>query len=82
MIPYFLRAIRLITIFKQHKRYVLKKRRSGVVAFKRIESSYCVGEATLAFWLIFILIGLLALFCANVAARFNDSFLIPSYNLG
>lgn len=82
IIPYFLRAIRLITIFKQHKKYVLKKRRNGVVAFKRIESSYCVGEATLAFWLIIILVALLALFCVNVADGFDKSYLIPSYNLG
>ena len=32
-IPYFLRAIRLLKVFQEHKKYVMKKRKQGVVAF-------------------------------------------------
>jgi hypothetical protein len=77
LIPYMLRAVRLITIFKQHKEYVLKKRRNGVVAFKRIESRFCVSETTLAFWMIFVILLLMAFFTYNILEDYKYSNLIP-----
>ena len=80
IIPYFLRAIRIKTIFKQHKEYVLKKRKNGVVAFHGIESAYCVRESILAFWLIFILVCMMTLFIISITNDYSFYTYLPVYN--
>lgn len=66
IVPYFLRGIRLLKIFQQHKEYVMKKRRTGIVQFEKFERSYCIRETNLAAWFLGIMFILLCFFGVNV----------------
>lgn len=61
---------------------MIKKRKSGVLAFKRIESSVCIRESSLAMWLIVVILIMLFVFIFNLLNDFKYSMYVMSYNYG
>ena len=82
LIPYFLRALRLIKIFTTHKTYVIKKMKEGISNFKKVESSYCIREGNLACWFIIVLIIFLCLFVFNIINEYFYEIFLPNFNYG
>ena len=82
VIPYLLRTMRIYTVFSQHKHYVLKKRRDGVIAFRRIEDTYCIREANLALFFIIALVFFMAALMVNIFSDYEFHKFFPLHNMG
>jgi hypothetical protein len=80
-IPYFLRAIRLKTIFDQHKKYVMKKKKDGVVAFAKIEETYCLREGNLAVWFFLLLLITISIMIFSITTNFVHVEYVPNNNV-
>jgi hypothetical protein len=74
--------MRIYTVFSQHKHYVLKKRRDGVIAFRRIEDTYCIREANLALFFIIALVFFMAALMVNIFSDYEFHKYFPLHNVG
>jgi hypothetical protein len=74
--------MRIYTVFSQHKHYVLKKRRDGVIAFRRIEDTYCIREANLALFFIIALVFFMGALMINIFSGYKFHKFFPLHNLG
>jgi len=74
--------MRIYTVFSQHKHYVLKKRRDGVIAFRRIEDTYCIREANLALFFIIALVFFMAALMVNIFSDYEFHKFFPLHNMG
>ncbi len=54
-LPYFLRAYRLYLVYSEHLgHFALKKKKGGVLAFKRVKSLHCAREKNIMKWIVIV----------------------------
>ena len=73
--------MRIRTVFQQHKHYVLKKRKDGVIAFKRIEDTYCIKEGNLALFFVLAIMLTLGALVGNIFTDYKYHYYFPLHNL-